>query len=319
MDIDFTFATVTLAIAKLFILMFTGFLLRHWNFIDDEFTETMSLLLVRIIFPALIITKTIAHFSFHEFPNWWFFPLMAMLFSAFGLLLGRIIYPFLGSFTSKREFISSCGFYNCGYLPMNLILFSFTGLLADRLLVFMFLYIIGFNLLMWSFGPIYLSGKLTRELKMRIFLNPPVLATLFSLLWVALLGQGSLPGVIADPLSQLGQASFPLAMIILGSFLYRYKAFAPTSKIPVIASLVTKLFIFPAIVLGAIYFAPLSMDYKFFLFLEAIMPAAVSLVIIGSYTSSDNELFSSVVFYTHLVAIFSIPVWLMVFRMVVRG
>lgn len=319
MDIDFTFSTVVIAIAKLFILMFSGFLLRHWNIINDKFTEMMSLLLVRIIFPALIITKTIAHFSYTEFPNWWFFPVMAMLFSLFGLLLGRIIYPFLGGFGSKREFISSCGFYNCGYLPMNLILFSFTGLLADRLLVFMFLYIIGFNLLMWSLGPIYLSGKLTRELKMRIFLNPPVLATVFSLLWVAFFGQGSLPGIIADPLSQLGQASFPLAMLVLGSFLYRYKAFAPANKIPVLASLITKLFVFPAIVLGMIYFAPLNMDYKFFLFLEAIMPAAVSLVIIGSYTSSDNEFFSSIVFYTHLVAIFSIPLWLTVFRIVVRG
>jgi predicted permease len=46
------------------------------------------------------------------------------------------------------------------------------------------------------------------------------------------------------------------------------------------------------------------------------MPTAVSLVVIGSYTGADNEFFSSSIFYTHLVAIFSIPLWLAVFRFI---
>jgi len=82
----------------------------------------------------------------------------------------------------------------------------------------------------------------------------------------------------------------------------------------VIAAGVTRLVIFPIIALGVLIPLQIAMDYKLFLFLEAIMPTAVSLVVIGSYTTADNEFFSSIIFYTHLAAIFTIPLWLAVFR-----
>lgn len=314
MEIELTFSAIVLGITKLFILMLIGFLLRYKNLIDDKFTDMLSLLLIRVIFPALIITKTISHFDFREFPFWWTLPLAAVVFSLGGMFVGEIIRRVFSLPESKREFISSCGFQNCGYLPMTLILFSFTGIVAERLLIFLFLFILGFNLLMWSLVPLFLSGNLRSDFKFKVFLNPPVVATLFSLVWVALMGKGSLPGVIEHPLSQLGQASFPLAMIALGSYLCRYKAYLPKNRSSVIAAGVTKLLVFPVIVLGVLVPLRIAMDYKMFLFLQAIMPTAVSLVVIGSYTKADNEFFSSIIFYTHLAAIITIPFWMAVFR-----
>jgi len=315
MEIDLTFSAIALAIAKLFVLMFIGFFLRLKNLINDKFTDMLSLLLIRAIFPALIISKTITHFDFKEFPFWWTLPLAAIVFSILGMLIGKVVHRAFKIPESEREFISSCGFQNSGYLPMTLILFAFSGLVMDRMLIFLFLYILGFNLLMWSLIPLFLSGNFKKDFKLKVFLNPPVIATLFSLGWVAFLGKGSLPGIIEHPLSQLGQASFPLAMITLGAELCRYRAYVPKSKLSVIASGVTRLVIFPALALGVLIPLQVAMDYKLFLFLEAIMPTAVSLVIIGSYTNADNEFFSSTIFYTHLAAIFTIPLWLAVFRM----
>lgn len=315
MEIDLTFSVIAMAIAKLFVLMLIGFLLRLKNLIDDKFTDMLSLLLMRAIFPALIISKTIKHFDFGEFPFWWTLPLAAIVFSIAGMFIGKIVRKVFKVPESEKEFISSCGFQNCGFLPMTLILFAFTGLVMERMLIFLFLYILGFNLLMWSLVPLFLSGNLKRDFKLKVFLNPPVVATLFSLVWVAFLGRGSLPGIIAHPLSQLGMAAFPLSMITLGAYLCRYRAYKPKSKASVVAASVTKLIIFPIIALGILIPLRAAMDYKLFLFLEAIMPTAVSLVVIGSYTNADNEFFSSTIFYTHLAAIFTIPLWLAVFRM----
>ena len=317
MEIQFTVHTIVLAIIKLFVLMLGGYFLYQFKVINDEFVDRLSAVLVKLIFPALIISKTITYFSFADYHDWWILPCFAVIFSIVGMFIGKIVFSFLkrsdDTFTSQKEFITSCGFQNCGYLPMNLILFSFTGLVQDRLLIYLFLFIVGFNVLMWTLIPLYLAGRLRQGFKWYKLFNPPVAATVFSLAWVALLGKGTMPGVIMDPLKQLGQASFPIAMITLGAYLNRYKAHIPQARLPLIASLIVKLAIFPLIVLAAVKLIPGESDLKFFLFLQAIMPTAVSLVVIGSYTNADNKFFSSTIFYSHLISIVTIPLWLAVF------
>lgn len=317
MEIQFTVHTITFAIIKLFVLMVGGYLLYQFKIINDEFVDKLSAVLVKLFFPALIISKTISYFSFSDYSDWWLLPCWAAAFSLAGMLIGKAAYAIIkkndNSFSSEKEFVTSCAFQNCGYLPMNLILFSFTGLVQDRLLIYMFLFIVGFNILMWSLIPLYLTGQLKKEFRWYKLLNPPVAATVFSLLWVALLGKGSMPHVIMDPLKQLGQASFPIAMITLGAYLNRYKAHVPQDKVPLLSALVIKLAIFPLIVLIAVKLIPAQPDLKFFLFLQSIMPTAVSLVVIGSYTAADNKFFSSVIFYSHLISIVTIPLWLAAF------
>ncbi len=314
MEIEFTFLTISSAIVKLFILMAVGYILRDRKFIDNKFTNTLSLLLIRLFFPALIISKMTTHFSYSEYPHWWFLPLCAVIFSLSGMALGLGIYRFLKGSGPKREFVCGCGFQNCGYLPINLIFFSFAGMAGERLLIYVFLFTLGFNILMWSLVPLFLSGKLKPAVNPKVFLNAPVVAILFSLIWVGLFGKGSVPSLVADPLRQVGQAAFPIMMLALGAYLREYKAYAPGNKNPLVACAFTKLVLFPALVLALLVVLPLGPDYKFFLFLQAIMPTAVSLVVIGSYTGADNKFLSSSIFFTHLTAIFSIPVWLAVYR-----
>jgi len=315
MDFQITFSTISIAIIKLFVLMLIGYVLYLKKLIDDKFTDTLSLLLVRIFFPALIVAKIISNFSFAEYTYWWILPLSSILFSLIGMIIGRLVYEFnLRDSDLRKEVMCSCGFQNAGYLPMNLILFSFAGVLEDRLLVYLFLFIMGFNTLMWSLIPLFLSGKLNKAFNIKIFLNPPVVTIIFSLIWVALLGKNTLPPVLMDPIKHLGQASFSIAMITLGAYLCRYKAYELRDKKPVIGSIVAKLGIFPILVLVLLRFIPIGMDYKFFLFLQAIMPTAVSLVVIGSYTGADNRFFAATIFYTHIAAILTMPLWLYVFQ-----
>ncbi|MFH1395601.1 MAG: AEC family transporter [Candidatus Omnitrophota bacterium] len=318
MEMNFSFYVIAGSIVKLFILMLIGYFLYQRKVLNDKFVDTLSLLLVRVVFPALIISKTITHFSFSEYEFWWFLPLTAVIFTAAGILLGSLIYPFLKNFNSQKEFLCGCAFHNCGYLPMNLIFFSFTGLLADKLLIYTFLFIVGFNVLMWSVVPLFLSRGKNKISNTALLLNPPVIATVFSLGWVALMGKGTMPAILMDPIKQLGQAAFPLSMITLGAYLYRYRAHNPEHKFALTTCSVTKLFIFPAIVFIIMRYVNLSIDYKFFLFLQSIMPTAVSLVVIGSYVNCDNKFLSSTIFYTHLISIVTIPLWLMLFSMFIK-
>lgn len=327
MEIQFSFGDIVSAIAKLFMLVLAGYVLRHRRMIDDKFVDALSEVLVRLVFPALIIYKTVSNFSFADFPFWWILPAAAVAFSVAGMVLGRTVFSFfpkkevppgekdhLGE--TKREFVASCGFQNSGYLPMNIILFAFSGLTGDRLLVYTFLFLTGFNLLIWSFLPVFFQRRGGSDIKLVSVLNPPVVATAISLLWVRVFGQGSIPAIISDPMGQLGHAAFPLAMIVLGANLSRYRAHMPDKKRFVAAALAVKLAIFPAMILAVLLLVPMSEAYRFFLFVEAIMPSAVTLVIVGSYSRANNSYLSSVIFYSHIASIFTIPLWLGVFRLI---
>ncbi len=313
MEIQLTFQAVSFAIIKLFILMSCGYFLYFKRMIDDKFVDTLSLLLITVFFPTLIISKTISYFDFSEYAYWWVLPFCGIFFSLGGMILGIIFHAGFRKGKPSREFIVSCGFQNSGYLPMNLILFSFAGLISERLLIYMFLFIIGFNLLMWSVVPLFLSRKLLKEFSLRKLLNPPVVATVFSLIWVFILGKGSMPHLVMDPLKQLGQISFPVAMITLGAYLAKYGIYNTKDRSLLFLNILVKLFVFPFIMMFLLLNISMDASLRFLLFLECIMPTAVSLVVIGSYSGSNNEFLSNSVFYTHIVSIVSIPIWLFVF------
>ncbi|MBU1084035.1 MAG: AEC family transporter, partial [Candidatus Omnitrophica bacterium] len=129
------------------------------------------------------------------------------------------------------------------------------------------------------------------------------------------------PDVLFEPLKQLGQAAFPIAMITLGAYLSKYKAHDLDREMMknVSAVCAAKLLILPALLLVLLKYLPIGMDYKFFLFLQGVMPTAVSLVVIGSYTGADNKFLSGTIFYSHLAGVISIPLWFSLFRIVMSG
>lgn len=318
MNIDISFYTIAIAIAKLSLLALTGYVLYHVKLISSDFVDGLGKVLVKLLFPALIVFKIVSNFSPAEYPFWWTLPLSAIAFALVGMALGWLAMKLLGRFESPREFMCACGFQNCGYLPMNLIVFAFSGALADRLLVHVFLFCMGFDLITWSLVPLFLTGKIKSDFKVSALFSVPVLATIFSILWVFVFGKGTMPDIVLDPVGQIGRAAFPMAMFVLGAYLHKYKAFVPKEKTPLAALAAVKLIALPAIVLAALTVLPLNTELKFFLFLQSMLPTAVAMVIIGSYTGSDNKFLSSAIFYTHIISIVTMPVWFAVFGYFVK-
>ena len=105
MEIQLSFDIIISTIGKLFILMLVGYMLHKMKLINDEFVDKLSLLLIRVIFPALIISKTINHFSFSGYTYWWVLSLCAIGFCLGGVAIGWIVLKFLKNFNSKKEFL----------------------------------------------------------------------------------------------------------------------------------------------------------------------------------------------------------------------
>ncbi|MFC1666283.1 AEC family transporter [Candidatus Omnitrophota bacterium] len=310
----YDFYSIASGILKIFFLLSIGYLLYIRRLIEKKSADAISNILIWACVPALIFTKITSTFDPSEFPGWWFLPICSIGMSFIGACLGYLFQKGLKDFTSRREFISSCAFQNCGYLPMTLVAFACSGAFCDRILVYIFLFIIGFNITVWSFTPAFLSKNPKGGFRISAALNPPVIVTIFSILWVFLVGKDKVPGLIYDPLLTLGNASFPLALIALGAYLAEYRGYSSKNWKALISCLFVKLILLPAAVFILIRYLTLSESLKFFILLEATMPVAVSLIVIGQYVNADNKFLSGIIFYSHLFAIVTIPAWLLVFR-----
>lgn len=310
----YSFYSVAFGISKIFFLLALGYLLYLKKLIKKDAADALSNILIWACVPALIFTKITSAFDPVRFSEWWILPVSSICMSLMGLGLGYLFQRLLRNFHSGREFMSSCAFQNAGYLPMTLAVFVCSGEFCDTILIYIFLFLIGFNITMWSFTPPFLSRNFKKNFKIKTILNPPVVVTIFSILWVFLAGKDNVHSLIYDPLLMLGNSSFPLALIVLGVYLAEYRGFKTRNWAALFSYIMVKLVILPVAVLFIIKDLPLGEALKFFIFLESTMPASVSLVVVGQYVKADNKFLSGLIFYSHLFAIVTIPVWLMVFR-----
>lgn len=312
----YSFYSISNGILKIFFLLAIGYVVYVRGLIGKNTMDGISNLLIWVCLPALIFTRIISTFKPSDFSGWWILPVSSVLISVLGLGLGYVFQRPIRDFRSRREFMVSCAFQNCGYIPMTLVFFVCHGPFCDKLLVYIFLFLIGFNAMIWSFVPAFFSRDTKKRFKVKTIFNPPVIAILFSLLWVFLIGNRGLHHVIYDPLTLLGDATFPLALIVLGAQLAEYKGFELKNLKALSSCLFVKLVLLPAIILLLLQYIAMTDVLKFFILLEATMPVAVTLVIIGQYTGADNKFLSGVIFYSHFLAIFTIPLWLLLFRII---
>jgi predicted permease len=314
----YDFHSIVFGLVKILLLIGVGYALNRNKLIGKNGVDSLSNLALWACLPALMLSKITSKFIPSAFPGWWLLPLSSLSISALGLCVGYVFQkPFKG-FSSGREFMSSCAFQNCGYLPMTLVAFMCSGNFCDRILIYIFLFITGFNLSIWSFVPAFLSKDFKENFRPASLLNPPLVSTVFAVISVFILGTGWIPHIAYDPLKMLGDATFPLVLILLGANLSLYAGHRPENW-KVLASCITaKLIVLPVLVFLSILFLSMDPSYKFFILLEACMPSAVSLVIIGYHKKADNRFFSGMIFYSHVFSILTIPLWFTIFKVAVQ-
>jgi len=317
-DQFYDFHSILYGMIKILVLVVIGYALFRRNILTKAGIESVNNVVYWACLPALIMTKTTSTFSPSEHGQWWFLPAVSVLMSCLGFIMGVLCLRTMPQLKPKKEFVSAMAFQNVGYLPMALTAFICSGTFCNEVLLYIFLFMIGFNITMWSVAPAYLSDNKGISFDWKTVLNPPLVATILAISGVFLLGRGWVPAILDDPLSMLGDTTFPLALITLGGSLAEHRGHVSDNWQATITGTVLKLLIFPAVVFLIVNNIPLDPAYKFFIFLESTMPSAVTLIIVGQYKKADNKFLSGIIFYTHLAGIATIPLCLYLFRFAVK-
>jgi len=303
------FKLTGLAMAHIFILGGLGYYLVKKKILSIPGLEALSRLLIQVIFPALILAQMLRKFNFSLYRDWWVFPILSMAINVLGLAIGFVLMKAAGLKSHRMQFLSLVGFQNSGYLPLALVASIFTGQELSNFFIYIFLFLLGFDLVAWSLGIYMLTYEKKAKFRPRNIFSPPVIANIFSLIMVAIGLNKHVPESVFKPLEMVGNCTLPLAMIVVGGNV----ALAYLKKVDIKAIsffLLGKLFILPA--LGILVVLGLKLPYLigFLVVMQLAMPSATSLSVIVRHYQKEDALISQGIFFSHLVGLLTIPLFL---------
>lgn len=307
------FNSVFQVMLQIFLLGLVGFVLVRKKILLSEAVTGLSSFLIGVTFPALIFWQLVTKFNFSLYPDWWIFPLASFIITGLGLFVGFLFSLSVKDAQLKREFVSLVGFQNAGYLPLTLLAWIAPKEYQDILLIYLFLFLLGFNVVIWSWGVYFLSHKLKTFSLAGIF-SPPVIAVLAGLAFVALKLNGFMPKFILQPIELLGNCSFPLAVVVLGATLAELSSHRQFQKKIIFRLILAKLIVLPT--LGLLLVSSFRLPYLLglLIIMELAVPSANSLAVIARKYSEEGKIISQGIFVSHLVSLVTLPVFLALFN-----
>lgn len=294
---------------QILLLSALGYFLVKRNLLGAEGLNALSRLVIEITLPAMIFCKLIKEFDFDIFPNWWAFPLLSILITIAGLALGAIFALFFKGTKQKLQFLSLIAFQNSGYLPLALIGTLLAKEQADTMLIYLFLFLMGFNLVVWSLGVYMLTFTRAKRFELGSLFSPPVLATVLSLVLIFFGWHSFIPDALFGPLNSVGNCTLALALFVVGGNLARIRLSEINKKV-IFYIILIKLILMPLVGLWLILKLNVPQLAGLLILIQLAMPPATSLSVIISHYKKEDLFISQGIFFGHLASIVTLPVFL---------
>lgn len=294
-----------------------GYYVIRQRIVSEAILNALNDLIVYLFLPCLILYDFFDKFSFAAYGKWWIFPLLGVVVSLTGLVVGGAVSSLISSKEKRNQFLSLCAFQNSGYIPLLIVQSILKPQDAQEMYMYIFLFLVGFNFLIWSLGAKLISGEERSILSLKDFYNPPILATIVALVMIYFRMHHFIPLVVLDSLGSFGSCMMPLAILVVGGSLATIKLDERQYFKDVILAVGTKLFIFPALVLAGLVFFKVQSLLGLLLIIEAAVPSAVTLTVVAKYYHKDETFINQTIFYSHIVGLVTLPLFLILYQRMV--
>ena len=304
-----SFKITGLAVAQIFLLAALGYFLIKKEILGHEGLDALSRLVIEITLPLLIFCQLIKDFSFSLYSNWWIFPLISIAITIAGLIVGSIFTGFIRGNQHKLQFLSLVAFQNSGYLVLALVAALLPPDKLDSMFIYIFLFLLGFNLVIWSLGVYILSFTRAKKFELGSLFSPPVIATIFSLALIFFGLSQFVPEGLLKPLRMVGDCTLPLAMLVVGGNLASiHPGHIDKKAMPLL--ILAKLIILPALGLLLVIKFKLPELVGLLILMQLAVPSATTLSLIVRHYKKEDLLISQGIFLSHIVSLITLPLFL---------
>lgn len=300
------------AVFQIFLLGGFGYFLVKKELLGHEGLKALSRLTIDVTLPVLIFCQLIKDFRFDIYPDWWLYPVLSIAITVFGLAVGSLFVGFIKGEPQKMQFLSLVAFQNSGYLPLALIAALMPADKSAPLFIYLFLFLLGFNLMMFSVGVHMLCFHKNKKFELASLFSAPVIAVLSGLAIIFFGLNKFIPDALYKPLRLVGDSTLPLAMFVVGGNLAAIDL-GKTLPRGIMLAILSKMVIMPALGLWLIFAFNIPNLLGLLMLIQLAMPSATTLSVITCHYKKEDLLISQGVFYSHIASLFTLPVFLSIY------
>lgn len=294
------FALTAQQVLILFILIGVGFLCGKKRLITDSAAHHITDIVLYVVTPCVMISAFQRKFSFALLKNIAITAICASLIIIVSIIISMLV--FRDKEDARRKVLHfGTVFSNCGFMSLPLQ----KALLGDDGWFYGSIFVAVFNIFVWTYGLVAMSGDKKQLSFKKLLFNPGIVGVAVAI--VLFVCKIDLPYIISEPINYLANLNTPLPMLIIGFYLSQAnlkKAFTDKGAyvamvlrlllIPVAATFVMKLFNLDSTIIIACIIASSA-------------PVAATTTMFADKFNRDVELSVSLVAASTLLSIVTMP------------
>ncbi len=302
-------------VINLFFIMVMGMVLRKTAVLDKKSTSTLSAMLVNITNPFLVICALQKEYNATLVRNAFIILGLSVFMHFLTAIIGLFSFKFEKIRSKEKIYSFAMIFANCGFLGYP-VLQSYMG--DDLGLFYGVFFTIFFNIFCWTYGVMLMNdgkGLDAKTMCRKIFLNPSFISVIIGFAFFML--RIKVPGIIFEGMNYIGNMTFPLSMLIVGSLFCELELKSVLKDKILYWYIALKLVIFPVAMMFVSKYILVDMlglpnMFAYILVTMCAMPAASNTAIMADYYNADKLLAAKTVSISTLFSVATIPLMMII-------
>ncbi len=290
--------TVGSNVLVLFILIAVGYMSNKTKMLKSESIKDMTNFVLYIVTPCVIINSYQREFDSQMLVGLAITLAAAFLSFALNILMSHLLVKDRDSRVEKTLRFGAV-FSNCGYmsLPLQQAMLGETGVFYGAT------YVTVFQIVLWTYGVVVMSGNIKSISLKKIVINPGVMGTVAGIVFFVC--SISIPFSIIEPMKHLAALNTPIPMIIVG-----YHLAGASFKIKGLSAyvaIILRLIVFPLLMILGLWLCGITGDIMVACTIAASAPVAAATTMFSEKFGGDTSLSATMVSVTTLLSIITMP------------
>lgn len=282
-------------------LMMIGFLCKKKDIIHRESKKDISNLLLYVSLPAATVNAFNRQVSQDLLQNGAVIILFGFAAHILAMMISKVL--FHKEKQGAKEVMSYVAvFSNCAFMGFPVM----QSLFGEEGIFYASLYLLSFNLFIWTYGQILFTRKTDRTALRKAFFNTGTLSVLTGV--ILLMSPVKLPEVMSGIISMLGSLTTPLAMIVIGATLAEGSISSLFKGYQMYYATFIRLIFMPVLWIILLRIIKMEPVLVTMCVLMVAMPAASNTAMFAEKFESDTLLASKTVVFSTMVSMLTIPV-----------
>lgn len=294
------FLTVAEQVAVLFILISVGYICGKFQIIREDAAKVMADIVLYFATPCVIIQS----FQREYHPE-----LLTRLLVSLAASLGIHVFSIIAALLlfrdrdeARRKVLRFAAvFSNAGFmaLPLQQAVLGADGVFYGAA------YVAVFNLVIWSWGLIEVSGSLRTLSVKKLVFNPGVIGLVVG--FILFLSRITLPEIIAAPVGHLANLNTPLPMLIIGFHLSHTSVKTVLRDHRALFAVFIRLVAVPLVMLGLLWLCGIRGTMLVAFVIAVSAPVAAATTMFATKYGADTSLSVNLVSLSTLLSILTMP------------